>query len=126
MTLPLDGGYAWIVMMVSFFCCFATDGSLLSFGKLTTGLSEAYGVNDGDIALILSLQTCMEFIAGPFVSAIVNKFGFRIAATLGAILSIIGIVVTAYTSEYIYLIIFYGLLSKKKYMLLDQADYKCI
>lgn len=67
------------------------DGTIYSFGKVLPGLVESLNLSNTQAASIGSIQCGMFYLFGPFICAIVNKYGFRIVAVIGAIFATLGI-----------------------------------
>ncbi|KAG8232878.1 hypothetical protein J437_LFUL004747 [Ladona fulva] len=81
---PPDGGWGWVVVAASFACNFIVDGIIFTFGMFLSHISEAFGEPKSKVALIGSLLSGFYLMAGPFVSALANRFGFRLVTILGA------------------------------------------
>ena len=58
-------------------------------------------------------------LSGPFVSALANKFGFRMVTIMGAITSSLGFLVSAYATSVEFLIVSYGLIGGEYWVLLS-------
>lgn len=86
-AVPPDGGWGWVVVAASFFCSLVVDGIVFSFGVLLTPIAEEYGISTSKAAIAGSLLSGFYLISGPFVSAITNRYGFRLTAVLGSIIA---------------------------------------
>ena len=86
--MPPDGGYyAWMVVFAAFIVNFLSDGVFFSFGKLLGELSDHLNRSESEIAIIFSAMTAFYYISGPFASAFLNRFGFKITGTVGVLIS---------------------------------------
>ncbi|XP_071454654.1 monocarboxylate transporter 5 [Hetaerina americana] len=81
---PPDGGWGWVIVTASFACNFIVDGIIFTFGMFLGHISEAFGESNSKVALVGSLLSGFYLMAGPFVSALANRFGFRLVTILGA------------------------------------------
>lgn len=81
--MPSDGGYAWVIVVAAFFVNFLVDGSINSFGKLLTGISNDLDVEQYKVAIVGSLYNGMYYMGSPFASAFINSFGFRVTGIVG-------------------------------------------
>lgn len=91
MVVPPDGGFAWLIVVASFFCNFVVDGIMFSYGIFLTPLSDYLNITAAQVLLIGSVQSGMYLLGSPIISAICNRYGFRIVAISGAIFSSLGI-----------------------------------
>ncbi|KAL5288109.1 hypothetical protein ACFFRR_008766 [Megaselia abdita] len=109
-NLPIDGGWAWIVMLASFLCNVMLDGVVLSSGFLHEELMKEFDVSKGYVALVSSLLPGFQLLAGPFSSALMNKYGFRPVACAGAIVGAVAIALSYYAPTLEVLFFTYGVL----------------
>ncbi|XP_050324546.1 uncharacterized protein LOC126755873 [Bactrocera neohumeralis] len=110
MTIPPDGGYGWFIVLISFFCQVIVDGIIFSVGILLPYIAEDLGETQTAIVLVASIQVGCYFLAGPVASAFINKYGFRVVALLGAICSIVFILIGTCSYNMAMLIVFYSVL----------------
>lgn len=87
MAIPPDGGFGWVIVIVSFLCNFVMDGIMFSYGLTLPVLSNSIQITESKAAIIGSIQVGMYLLGGPFVSALVNKYGFRVIAITGGLVS---------------------------------------
>ncbi|KMY93723.1 monocarboxylate transporter 3 [Drosophila simulans] len=109
-VVPPDSGWAWVVMIASFLCCTVIDGIVFCSGLIQEDLIKEFGVSKAYVAFVSSLLSGCYLMAGPFVSAMANRFGFRPVTITGAIFAAIcfGLSCLATSVEYLFLI--YGVL----------------
>lgn len=117
-VVPPDGGWGWVIVFASFMCNMVVDGIIFSFGTFLSGISEEFGVTKGQVTLVGSLMSGSYLIAGPFASAIANKFGFRLVAIVGAVLGAVAFALSYFATSVEYLCITYGLIGGKLYYII--------
>ncbi|CAB3367154.1 Hypothetical predicted protein [Cloeon dipterum] len=108
-AIPPDGGWGWVIVAASFFCNFVVDGIIFSFGMYKKHIIEEFGETEARTALVGSLLSGFYLIAGPFVSALSNRYGFRAATILGAVLGAIGFSVSYFADSVTFLYLSYGI-----------------
>ncbi|CAG7827515.1 unnamed protein product [Allacma fusca] len=115
-----DGGWGWVVAFASFLSNVVVDGIIFSFGLMSEPIRLSFeeagiqNVTVSNIAWISSLLNGFYLLGGPFVSALANKFGFRVVAILGSVVGCLGFM-AAYimcrdTPNLYSLLIFYGII----------------
>uniref|UniRef100_A0A1B0AM52 Major facilitator superfamily (MFS) profile domain-containing protein n=1 Tax=Glossina palpalis gambiensis TaxID=67801 RepID=A0A1B0AM52_9MUSC len=109
-VVPPDSGWAWVVMVASFFCCTVIDGIVFCSGLIQVSLIEEFQVSKGYVAFVSSLLSGCYLIAGPFVSALANRFGFRPVTIAGGLFAAACFAVSSYATSVEWLFITYGIL----------------
>ncbi|KAL0275611.1 UNVERIFIED_CONTAM: hypothetical protein PYX00_003413 [Menopon gallinae] len=109
-VMPPDGGWGWVIVAASFVCNFIVDGILYSFGVFIKDVSESFSVPEARVALVGSLLSGSYLIVGPFVSALSNRYGFRIVTIFGAILAAVGFALSAVAMNVEFLSFTYGII----------------
>lgn len=66
------------------------------------------------MAFVSSLLSGFYLIAGPFVSALANRYGFRIVTIIGAIITGTCFALSYFASSVLYMFLIYGTLGGKK------------
>lgn len=110
MVVPPDGGWGWVIVAASFMCNLFVDGIIFSFGVFLNDISDAFAVSKARVALVGSLQSGFYLMAGPFVSALANRYGFRLVAILGSVISCSAFVLSYFSTSIEFLYISYGVL----------------
>lgn len=62
------------------------------------------------ISIVGSLQQVLFYLMGPLASAFVNRFGIRVVVSVGACITLIGILAASFVSSYVELVLCYGIL----------------
>ncbi|XP_046745469.1 monocarboxylate transporter 12-like isoform X2 [Diprion similis] len=110
MVVPPDGGWGWVIVAASFMCNLIVDGIIFSFGVFLVHICEDLSVSTAQVALVGSLQSGFYLITGPFVSALANKYGFRLVAMLGSVISCSALILAFFGRSIELLCISYGIL----------------
>lgn len=109
-VVPPDGGWGWVVVAASFACNMVVDGIIFSFGTFLPYIQLSFAASKAHAALIGSLMSGFYLMAGPFASAIANRYGFRIVAISGSILGAFAFVLSYFATSVQFLCISYGLI----------------
>lgn len=109
-VVPPDGGWGWVVMIASFSCNVIVDGIVMSAGLFKEDIGKEFGASKSAVALVCSLLGGFYLIAGPFVSALANKWGFRPVTIIGAFVASIAFAATYFATGVIYMYIIYGVI----------------
>ncbi|KAF7997492.1 hypothetical protein HCN44_006063 [Aphidius gifuensis] len=110
MVVPPDGGWGWVIVAASFMCNLIVDGIIFSFGTFLKHIVSEFDVSDPEVAMVGSLQTGFYLMAGPFVSALANRYGFRLVAMVGSVISCGAFVLSSMSSSIKILCITYGVI----------------
>ncbi|XP_011504318.1 PREDICTED: monocarboxylate transporter 12 isoform X2 [Ceratosolen solmsi marchali] len=131
MVVPPDGGWGWIIVAASFMCNLVVDGIMFSFGVFLEEMARGFGVSAARVALVGSLQTGfylmagkflrganqrpplsnrLAMCAGPFVSALANRYGFRSVAILGSLVACCAFVLSYFATSIEFMYVSYGIL----------------
>lgn len=106
-----DGCKGWVVVIAAFFIGFVVDGLQFSFGLLLVELLDQFQRGRAETAVTASITTGVMHLVGPFVGAICDTYGCRIAVVAGAIICCIGFVISTFATSVFYLYFSYGALS---------------
>ncbi|ESN94057.1 hypothetical protein HELRODRAFT_193822 [Helobdella robusta] len=114
--LPPDGGWGWVVMVASFFSNLLVDGILYTFGILYINLIHSFPeAHKATISMVGSLLGGVYLIVGihnhtgPFVGGLVNKFGCRVVACCGAIVSSAAFIASYFSHNIEMMLVTYGI-----------------
>lgn len=108
--VPPDSGWAWVVMVASFLCCTVIDGIVFCSALMQKSLIEEFQVSKGYIAFVSSLLSGCYLMAGPFVSALANRFGFRPVTIAGGFFAAGSFAISSYATSVEMLFFTYGIL----------------
>lgn len=84
-VVPPDGGWGWVVIIASFMCNMIVDGIIFSFGIFLEDIAQDLDTSKSQVSLVGSLMSGFYLLAGPFTSALANRYGFRLVAIIGSI-----------------------------------------
>lgn len=106
-----DGGWGWVVVAASFLIATVADGLAFSYGLLQIKFVEYFDASEAKASLIGSLFISVPLIAGPIMSALVDRYGCKKMTIVGGIVSTIGFVAAAYSNTVEVLYITYGIIA---------------
>ncbi|KAJ8716039.1 hypothetical protein PYW08_013324 [Mythimna loreyi] len=109
-SLPTEGGWGWVVVAASFMTIFLLDGVFFTFGSIYHEISDDLGVDTSLVALFNSVAVAVYFMAGPFASALINRFGFRAICMSGSIISSLSLLCTHFATSFVAILLLYGVL----------------
>ncbi|KAF2895374.1 hypothetical protein ILUMI_10798 [Ignelater luminosus] len=108
-VVPPDGGWGWLVVLTSFICNFTADGTMYTFGLFVNDISVSIGCTQTQVALANSLMTGFYYLSGPVISALTNRFGYRVVSILGGLISCASILLTSFSTQLITVLLVYGI-----------------
>ncbi|XP_045771763.1 uncharacterized protein LOC123871824 [Maniola jurtina] len=106
-----DGGWGWVVVAASFLIATVADGLAFSYGLLQTKFVEHFETSEAKTSLIGSLFISVPLIAGPIMSALVDRYGCRNMTILGGLFSTVGFIAASYSNTVEVLYITYGIIA---------------
>ncbi|KAB0802053.1 hypothetical protein PPYR_04239 [Photinus pyralis] len=109
-VVPPDGGWGWVVVIASFLCNMVVDGIVYAFGMFLEDISKEFDVSEAKVSLVGSLLSGFYLMVGPFTSALANRYGFRLVAIVGSVLSAIVFGLSYFATDIIYLCVVYGII----------------
>ncbi|KAK2490767.1 hypothetical protein MC885_010667 [Smutsia gigantea] len=104
----IDGGWAWMVVLSSFFVHILIMGSQMALGVLNVEWLEEFHQSRGLTAWVSSLSMGITLIVGPFIGLFINTCGCRQTAMIGGLVNSLGWVLSAYAANVHYLFITFG------------------
>ncbi|KAM3964962.1 monocarboxylate transporter 14 isoform 1-T3 [Aphomia sociella] len=110
LVVPPDGGWGWVVVVASFMCNVLVDGIIFSGGMLQDSIMAEFNISASQGALVNSLLAGFYLLAGPFVSALANKYGFRVVTIVGSVISSGAFGLSYYATNVLYLYVVYGII----------------
>ncbi|ELK17132.1 Monocarboxylate transporter 14 [Pteropus alecto] len=104
----IDGGWAWMMVLSSFFVHILIMGSQMALGVLNVEWLEEFHQSRGLTAWVSSLSMGITLIVGPFIGLFINTCGCRRTAIIGGLVNSLGWVLSAYAANVHYLFITFG------------------
>ncbi|KAM9664136.1 monocarboxylate transporter 14 isoform 1-T1 [Trichechus inunguis] len=104
----IDGGWAWVIVLSSFFVHILIMGSQMALGVLNVEWLEEFHQSRGLTAWVSSLSMGITLIVGPFIGLFINTCGCRWTAFVGGVINALGWVLSAYAASVHCLFITFG------------------
>lgn len=112
MAIPPDGGFGWVVLILSFLAQLIVDGIIFSIGILLPAMEKDFKVSTSEVALVASIQIGCYFMGGAFSSALINSYGFRPVAMLGVAISALALLAASFSPNLTVMILVYGIVGR--------------
>ncbi|RVE42585.1 hypothetical protein evm_012754 [Chilo suppressalis] len=106
-----DGGYGWVVVVAAFLVCACADGLGFSYGLLQEEFAAYFEGNQSKISLIGSLFIATPLLAGPIMSALVDRYGCRIMTMIAGVLSSVSFLLAAISNSVEMLCLTFGFMA---------------
>ncbi|XP_012544946.1 monocarboxylate transporter 14 [Bombyx mori] len=106
-----DGGWGWVVVASAFLVSACADGLAFSFGLLHERLTSYFNTTQSKTSLIGSLFIATPLLAGPVMSALVDRYGCRVMTIIAGLLSTVGFLLAAVSNSIGMLCLTYGFIS---------------
>ncbi|CAH1389180.1 unnamed protein product [Nezara viridula] len=110
-TVPPDGGWAWVITAVGFLGIIIIDMPCMSFQVVVPFLLETLHASKPSVTIIFSTYTLLMQLLGPVAGGICNRFGFRIAFIIGSVLMVVGLLPIFWISNYVLTVFLYGVIA---------------
>ncbi|KAM5229435.1 monocarboxylate transporter 14 [Ctenodactylus gundi] len=104
----IDGGWAWMMVLSSFFVHILIMGSQMALGVLNVEWLEEFHQSRGLTAWVSSLSMGITLIVGPFIGLFINTCGCRRTTIIGGLVNSLGWVLSAYAANVHCLFITFG------------------
>uniref|UniRef100_A0A8C5KCJ6 Solute carrier family 16 (monocarboxylic acid transporters), member 14 n=2 Tax=Jaculus jaculus TaxID=51337 RepID=A0A8C5KCJ6_JACJA len=91
----VDGGWAWVMVLSSFFVHILIMGSQMALGVLNVEWLEEFHQSRGLTAWVSSLSMGITLIVGPFIGLFINTCGCRQTTIVGGLVNSLGWVLSA-------------------------------
>ncbi|KAL9965736.1 hypothetical protein ACROYT_G029578 [Oculina patagonica] len=105
-----DGHWGWVVCLSAALVQFVVLGIHNSFGILYIVFVREYGWSKALTGYIGSMGLGMNFFFGPFTSALCDRFGCRIVAMFGGIISVTAMFATSFVNSLVPIYLTYSIL----------------
>ncbi|XP_014363253.2 monocarboxylate transporter 14 [Papilio machaon] len=106
-----DGGWGWVVVVAAFLISACADGLAFSFGLLHEEFTSYFETTQSKTSLIGSLFIATPLLAGPIMSALVDRYGCRTMTMIAGLLSTIGFLLASISNSVEVLCLTFGFLS---------------
>lgn len=106
-----DGGFGWVVVAASFLVATVADGTAFSYGLMHEKFVEHFETSEAKTSVIGSLFISVPLIAGPIMSALVDRYGCKKMTMVGSVASTIGFVAASYSNSVEVLYVTYGIMA---------------
>ncbi|XP_048245601.1 monocarboxylate transporter 12-like [Haliotis rufescens] len=104
------GIYKWVVVFSCFFQHVITGGFERSDGVLYLKLISKFNQSAQATAWVGSLATTLRLVLSPLSSAVSNRFSSRVATMTGGIIMTVGVLISGFAPNLIFLYISYGII----------------
>ncbi|CAN7984380.1 unnamed protein product, partial [Ixodes hexagonus] len=108
---PPDGGWGWVVVLAGFMCHVVVDGIIYSSGVFFDEFLNYFGEGHALTSSIASILMGSYFISSPIASGLTIRYGCRVTAIAGSLLSAAGLFISIYAPNVIYLYFSFGLVT---------------
>lgn len=95
---------------MSFVTSFLLDGTIFVVSDIFSDLEKDWGLTKQQTSFISATHLGTYFCLGPFASASINLFGFRVVAMVGCVIAIIGVIGGSFVNSLTGLLLTYGAL----------------
>lgn len=106
-----DGGWGWVVVAASFLIATVADGLAFSYGLMHNEFVGFFKKSEAKTSLIGSLFISVPLIAGPIMSALVDRYGCRSMTIVGGVAATVGFVAAAFCDSVETLYVTYGIIA---------------
>ncbi|XP_033731373.1 monocarboxylate transporter 12-like [Pecten maximus] len=96
---PVDGGYAWVILLACALLYMTLVGTWKAFGILYNEFLKKYDAGAGNTAWISSLMFFLSFALGPLANYLVGVFSFRSVVMFGGLLLSTGYFISAFVTR---------------------------
>lgn len=106
-----DGGWGWVVVVAAFLVSACADGLAFSFGLLHEEFANYFETTQAETSIIGSLFIATPLLAGPIMSALVDRYGCRVMTMIAGVLSTIGFLLASLSNSIGVLCLTFGFMS---------------
>jgi MFS family permease len=99
----------WVVVASAFAIMFVTIGSTYSFSAFFSALQDSFAASRGDISLIFSIATAVNYLIGAVSGPLADRFGARPVCLIGIAVAGSGLLFAATASSLWHVTIGFGL-----------------
>ncbi|CAN7976891.1 unnamed protein product, partial [Ixodes persulcatus] len=106
---PPDGGWGWVVVIAGFVCHVVVDGIVYSSGLFFDEFLSCFGEGHALTSWIASILMGSCLISSPIASGLTIRYGCRMTVIAGSLLSAVGLFLSIYAPNILYLYFSFGL-----------------
>ncbi|XP_065578988.1 monocarboxylate transporter 12-like isoform X2 [Artemia franciscana] len=107
---PIDGGYAWTILVCSFMCRFVVEGICHIFGFFMDDVIAEFSVRKGFVIWAGSLLAGVHVLVGPFAFALIDVIGCARTVIFGSILGFVSFIGASQAKNFYVFIFTYGVM----------------
>ncbi|CAJ0568011.1 unnamed protein product, partial [Mesorhabditis spiculigera] len=85
--LALDGGFGWVIVLISFFIHFICDGLSFSFGMIYPAMQETFDSARLGASVVASFYLAIPLLGGPIAGTLTDIYDCRATTILGGLLA---------------------------------------
>eukprot|EP00002_Diphylleia_rotans_P001591 TRINITY_DN10883_c0_g1_i1.p1 TRINITY_DN10883_c0_g1~~TRINITY_DN10883_c0_g1_i1.p1 ORF type:complete len:449 (+),score=59.24 TRINITY_DN10883_c0_g1_i1:76-1422(+) len=109
-TVDVDGGRAWLIVMASFATHFIVLGIQYTFGVFLTSIEEEFDTDRSSVSWIVTINNAMQLFCGMITGRLVDRYGFRIVCFCGSLMITTGLLLSSIVNELWQLYITFGII----------------
>ncbi|KAK8777977.1 hypothetical protein V5799_020683 [Amblyomma americanum] len=121
-----DGGLSWMVAIVCFLVNMISSGYGRCLGLFFNSIMSTFGVSRGEASLPLSIYGGFFNLSGLVSGALIQAFGVRKSATVGGFIMIIGLSVSVFANETLFLSFSAGFLTGSGHGIILNSLIVCV
>ncbi|KAF2353901.1 Major facilitator superfamily [Trinorchestia longiramus] len=106
----IDGGWAWMVLLGSFFTFCISGGFSYTNGIFYVSMLRQFGHSHAYTSWMISLATSFFQMAGPLGCGLITRLGCRGTMVVGAVVMSIGFIIAAFASSFLTVLVSYGVI----------------
>ncbi|XP_028160179.1 monocarboxylate transporter 14-like [Ostrinia furnacalis] len=106
-----DGGWGWVVVISAFLVSACADGLSFSYGLLQEEFARYFDTTQSQVSMIGSLFIATPLLAGPIMSALVDRYGCRWMTMIAGLLSTISFLLASVCNSIEMLCLTFGFMS---------------
>ncbi|KAM7314501.1 monocarboxylate transporter 10-like [Ixodes scapularis] len=123
---PPDGGWGWVVVLAGFVCHVVVDGIIYSSGVFFDEFLSYFGEGHALTSWIASILMGSYFISSPIASGLTIRYGCRTTVITGSLLSAVGLFLSIYAPNILYLYFSFGLVAGTGFGLILLPAVVCV
>lgn len=105
-----DGGWGWLVVLAAFVINAVSEGIIFTFGLLYIEFLHEFGASKSATSWIGSLFMAIPLLSGPIASAFVDRYGCKSMTVLGALICVVGFVISSYVRSMALMYVTFGVI----------------